>query len=617
MRVCEGMINYMQQIAKQVAEDATFQAFINCYIREVSSGHWVKKDEWLEVQRLSISIPEIHILELELPLQNICFAFSVEYKSLVGRHRFGVSLKYCAKQKQWLVEDKLTIVIALIQELRLMSKENGCTELYSHFDELILRIIESYQTMANYIEKSLENKKPSEVNNTFIETEQSLIFGHWLHPTPKSRQGMANWQQIDFAPELQGSFQLHYFQVDRKIVRELSVLEKSASELIIQSIVKSQPDFVMSKKHCLIPMHPLQAQWLLQQPYVKQALVEGLLKYEGALGAFYTATSSIRTVYSLNEEMMYKFSIPVKITNSLRVNRTHELKAGIVMARLMNKIDFLQKHPSFRMIDDPAYITVEFPDQTESGFEIIFRSNLFPKGRDEGICMIATLVQEPLPKEKSRLYQLIMKISQTEFRSLESVSLDWFKAYWDCAIESLLNLYDEYGIALEAHQQNSILNVASGYPTTYYYRDNQGYYLSKKYEKELLTIESSLHETEELFYEDALIQDRFTYYLFMNQLFPVISRFGADQLIDEKILLKWSTNRLHVLKEEFTGLGKAFVENILKQEKLAFKANLLTRFHDVDELEAELEQAVYTKIPNPFILQNQEAEYATATAFSF
>lgn len=126
-----------------------------------------------------------------------------------------------------------------------------------------------------------------------------------------------------------------------------------------------------------------------------------------------------------------------------------------------------------------------------------------------------------------------------------------------------------------------------------------------------------MHETEELFYEDALIQDRFTYYLFMNQLFPVISRFGADQLIDEKILLQWSINRLHVLKEEFTGLGKAFVENILKQEKLAFKANLLTRFHDVDELEAELEQAVYTKIPNPFILQNQEAEYATATAFSF
>ncbi|MCY9548722.1 IucA/IucC family protein [Lysinibacillus xylanilyticus] len=607
----------MQQIAKQIAENATFQAFMNCYIREVSSGHWVRKEEWIKEQRLSILITEAHMIEIELPIQNTRFAFGMEYKSLVGRHIFGVSLKYCTKQKQWLVEDKLTILITLIQELHLMAKADGCPGFSLHFDELILRIIESYQTMANYIENSLEDKKQNGANATFIEAEQSLLFGHWLHPTPKSRQGMANWQQTSFAPELQGSFQLHYFRVDHKIVKESSVLEKSASELIIQSLTKAQPDFVTSEKHSLIPMHPLQAQWLLQQQYVKEAIAEGLIKYEGALGAFYTATSSIRTVYSSNEEMMYKFSIPVKITNSLRVNRMHELKAGIVMARLMNKIDFLQNHPSFRMIDDPAYMTVEFPNQTESGFEVIFRSNVFPKGHDEGICMIAALVQEPLPKEKSRLYQLIMKISQSEFRSLESISLDWFKDYWKCAIEPLLRLYDEYGIALEAHQQNSVLNISSGYPTTYYYRDNQGYYLSKTYEEELLSIEPSLHETAELFYEDALIHDRFTYYLFMNQLFPVISRFGADQLIDEKILLKWSIDQLHLLEKEFTGLGKSFVRNILKQDELAFKANLLTRFHDVDELEAELEQAVYTKIPNPFVLQYEEVEYAAATAFSF
>ncbi|QTB24604.1 siderophore biosynthesis protein [Lysinibacillus sphaericus] len=606
----------MQQIAKQIAKNATFQAFMNCYIREVRSGHWVKKEEWIKEQRLSALITEAYILELELPRQNIRFAFGVEYKSLVGRQVFGASLKYCTKQKQWLVEDKLTILITLIQELHCTTKMDGCLKLSSHFDELILRIIESYQTMAHYIEKSFEGDKQHRASDTFIEAEQSLLLGHWLHPTPKSRQGMADWQQTSFAPELQGSFQLHYFRVDRKMVNEASVLEISASEHIARSLIKSQPEFVKSENVCFIPVHPLQAQWLLQQQYVKKAIAEDLIKYEGALGAYYTATSSIRTVYNAQEEMMYKFSIPVKITNSLRVNRTHELKAGIAMARLMKKIDFLQKHSSFQMMNDPAYMTIEFPNQTESGFEVIFRSNIFPKGHDEGICMIATLVQEPLLEEKSKLCQLIMKIAQSEFRSLESVSLDWFKVYWTNAIEPLLRLYDEHGIALEAHQQNSLLNISSGYPTTYYYRDNQGYYLSKAYKDVLLSIEPSLHETEELFYEDALIHDRFTYYLFMNQLFPVIARFGADQLINENELLKWSMDQLHLLEKEFTGFGKIFVRNILKQEELAFKANLLTRFHDVDELEAELEQAVYTKIPNPFVIQFEEAEYAAATAFS-
>lgn len=612
----KGLVYFMQQIAKQIAKNATFQAFMNCYIREVRSGHWVKKEEWIKEQRLSALMTEAYILELELPRQNIRFAFGVEYKSLVGRHVFGASLKYCTKQKQWLVEDKLTILITLIQELHCTTKMDGCLKLSSHFDELILRIIESYQTMAHYIEKSFEGDKQHRASDTFIEAEQSLLLGHWLHPTPKSRQGMADWQQTSFAPELQGSFQLHYFRVDRKMVNEASVLEISASEHIARSLIKSQPEFVKSENVCFIPVHPLQAQWLLQQQYVKKAIAEDLIKYEGALGAYYTATSSIRTVYNAQEEMMYKFSIPVKITNSLRVNRTHELKAGIAMARLMKKIDFLQKHSSFQMMNDPAYMTIEFPNQTESGFEVIFRSNIFPKGHDEGICMIATLVQEPLLEEKSKLCQLIMKIAQSEFRSLESVSLDWFKVYWTNAIEPLLRLYDEHGIALEAHQQNSLLNISSGYPTTYYYRDNQGYYLSKAYKDVLLSIEPSLHETEELFYEDALIHDRFTYYLFMNQLFPVIARFGADQLINENELLKWSMDQLHLLEKEFTGFGKIFVRNILKQEELAFKANLLTRFHDVDELEAELEQAVYTKIPNPFVIQFEEAEYAAATAFS-
>ncbi len=612
----KGLVYFMQQIAKQIAKNATFQAFMNCYIREVRSGHWVKKEEWIKEQRLSALMTEAYILELELPRQNIRFAFGVEYKSLVGRQVFGASLKYCTKQKQWLVEDKLTILITLIQELHCTTKMDGCLKLSSHFDELILRIIESYQTMAHYIEKSFEGDKQHRASDTFIEAEQSLLLGHWLHPTPKSRQGMADWQQTSFAPELQGSFQLHYFRVDRKMVNEASVLEISASEHIARSLIKSQPEFVKSENVCYIPVHPLQAQWLLQQQYVKKAIAEDLIKYEGALGAYYTATSSIRTVYNAQEEMMYKFSIPVKITNSLRVNRTHELKAGIAMARLMKKIDFLQKHSSFQMMNDPAYMTIEFPNQTESGFEVIFRSNIFPKGHDEGICMIATLVQEPLLEEKSKLCQLIMKIAQSEFRSLESVSLDWFKVYWTNAIEPLLRLYDEHGIALEAHQQNSLLNISSGYPTTYYYRDNQGYYLSKAYKDVLLSIEPSLHETEELFYEDALIHDRFTYYLFMNQLFPVIARFGADQLINENELLKWSMDQLHLLEKEFTGFGKIFVRNILKQEELAFKANLLTRFHDVDELEAELEQAVYTKIPNPFVIQFEEAEYAAATAFS-
>jgi siderophore synthetase component len=605
----------MHHSAKQIAENATFQAFINSYLREVNGGHWMDREEWVQEQRPSMTLSGKSVVEIELPGQSAAFAVEVIYQSLTGRHLIGGAFKYCSQRREWIQQDRLPMMIALIHELHLMAKSNGCHELASHFDELVLRLIESYQTMALYIEERMndENSLYSE-EITFIEAEQSLLFGHWLHPTPKSRQGMAGWQHPQYAPELKGRFQLHYFLVDRELVREASANRNGASDIILHSLKKSIPHFTVPHNNCLIPMHPLQAQWLLQQNHVRGAVEKNLIKDLGRMGAYYSATSSIRTVYSPENEWMFKFSVPVKITNSLRTNRLHELKAGTAMTELMDKLRFTEKYPSFRMVDDPAYITAELPGHKESGFEVIIRSNPFPEGADKGISSIAALVQDPLPDERSRLQRTIERLAQTERRDPQEISMDWFEKYWRCSIESLIRLYDEHGLALEAHQQNSVLNLSSGYPEAYYYRDNQGYYLSNDYRENLSGLLPQLTECPELFYEDDLIQERFTYYLFMNQLFSVICRFGQDGLVSEDHLIEWCRKQLCILEKELSGQGKAFLGHILYSEKLAYKANLLTRFHDVDELLAKNEQAVYTYIPNPFAIVKKEENYAEAAS---
>jgi siderophore synthetase component len=603
----------MHQSAKQIAENATFQAFINSYLKEVDCGHWMESKEWMQEQQPSITLSGKSVVEMELPVQSDKFAVEVIYRSRTGRHLIGCSLKYCDRRREWIHQDRLPMMIALIHELHLMAKSNGCHELASHFDELVLRLIESYQTMTLYIEARMndENSVYSE-NITFIEAEQSLLFGHWLHPTPKSRQGMAGWQHPSYAPELKGRFQLHYFQIDRELVIDASNNQKSASEIILHSLTKSMPHLTVPQNGCLIPVHPLQAQWLLQQNHVKEAMEKNLIKNIGPIGAYYSATSSIRTVYNPEDEWMYKFSVPVKITNSLRTNQLHELRAGTAMAKLMDKLRFTEKYPAFRMIDDPAYITAEFPGEKETGFEVIIRSNPFPVGKDKGISTIAALVQDPLPGERSRLQRIIERLAQSELRETTDVSRDWFEKYWKCSIEPLIRLYDEHGIALEAHQQNSILDITAGYPEAYYYRDNQGYYLSNSYRETLCGLLPSLEECPELFFKDDLIQERFTYYLFMNQLFSVICRFGQEGLMCEDRLIEWCRKQLSRLEKEMSGQGKAFIHHILQSEKLSYKANLLTRFHDVDELMTKNEQAVYTYIPNPFNNVKEEENYAEA-----
>ncbi|WP_413378612.1 IucA/IucC family protein [Alkalihalobacillus sp. 1P02AB] len=609
----------MVKQANFIAEKASFHAFLNGYIREVDHGIWYGKEEFINKFYPSYFLKGENILTLHLPKQSIVLAIEIEYRSEVGKHLFGTVLSSHDSNQDWEGEDYLSAIVLLIRELHLQSKNNLIHQegaALTYFDELLVRFFESYKTMAVYLDHRLveplnsRSKRPQ-----FIETEQSLLFGHWFHPTPKSRQGMANWQHNDYAPELAGQFQLHYFRVKNEYIKQESALEIKAVEMIDSSI--EQGEVSNHSELSLIPMHPLQTQWLLQQTYVQEAINRGIMEYLGPLGAAYTATSSMRTVYNANQDWMLKFSIPVKITNSLRVNRLAELKAGVAMAKLKRALPFFQNHPTFEIIDDLAYLTVNLPGRKETGFETIIRVNPFRGEKSKGISSIAALVQDPMPGEKSLLVNQIEALTEKEICSGEEVSLKWFKKYLENVMVPLISLFDEHGIALEAHQQNSLLDLTTNYPERYYYRDNQGYYLSKEYQQELVEEQSGLKFAYDLFYEETMIHERFTYYLFFNHLFSIINRFGIDQLISENELMSVLTQRMEELEQELKGAGRRFIHHLLNREKLPFKANLLTRLLDVDELEADFEQAVYAKFDNPFLLyranKREEDEYAVTS----
>ncbi|MCG3017812.1 hypothetical protein KZ288_29200, partial [Escherichia coli] len=64
-------------------------------------------------------------------------------------------------------------------------------------------------------------------DKSFLQSEQALLIGHQLHPTPKSRQGILPEEETIFAPELKGKFQLHYFYAEASLVKEGSALEQA------------------------------------------------------------------------------------------------------------------------------------------------------------------------------------------------------------------------------------------------------------------------------------------------------------------------------------------------------------------------------------------------------
>ncbi|WP_152976434.1 IucA/IucC family protein [Alkalihalophilus marmarensis] len=599
-------------IAKQIAEKATIQSFLNCYLRETGKGSLINKSQFNELtnDHLFAHSEVSQVIHTKLAYQNMDLFIPLEYWSLTGRHLFSFPLYYAqnTEQSDLLELDYLTLVSLVIKELTLESGGGSTREQ----DELMMRVILSCQNIEMFVRERLEEADElTAFDMDFIDAEQALLLGHLLHPTPKSRQGISEWDRAQYSPELRGSFQLHYFRVHRSLVYERSALQHSTTHLIKQKLIDhSDTSSDFKEKYCekdeysLIPVHPWQADYLMRKPQVQRAINDGLIENLGKQGAAYEPTSSVRTVYHPNEDYMYKFSLNIKITNSVRANKNMELERGVEVKHLLDTEigkDLKRRFPNFEVIKDPAFITVKLDGENESGFEVILRENLFKKEEARNATPIAALCQDTVSGPPSRLAAIIQRLAEKEGRSVEAVSIDWFTRYLNRSLKPIFWLYLNHGIALEAHQQNSVIHLKDGYPDRFYYRDNQGYYFSESFYEKLSHVLPGISEKSNTVCSDAIADERLRYYFYFNNILGLINAFGVARLVDESILLE--TLREAILEIEIPAKSSSMlIESLLYEKTLPCKANLLTRFHDMDELTGSLEtQSVYVEIDNPLV----------------
>lgn len=590
----------MHKSTRQVAERATFQSFANCYLREVDPGV------------ASAHCPDdgvpVDCVEWNCAMTAARLRAEIERVSLCGPQRFGRVFICRGPGNAWREIAPLRALYLMVQECYASMGAERADAMRNEEAELLGRVLTSYRCMADGLECAAGIGGMS-----FLDGEQSLTFGHWLHPTPKSLQGMTNWQRPAYAPEHHGRFRLAIFAVDATLLRHEAAPGVSLSD-ILRSVISPQDRQVLRPGEVVIPMHPLQAEALMLDPSIAQLMGQGRLRALGPIGAWVTPTSSVRTVYSADLPWMLKFSLPVRITNSLRVNHMPELEAGVAMSRLFARTNFLARQPRFRLIRDPAYVTLALPDRTESGFEVIFRENPFTKGRENSGVTIAALTADPPPGGRSWLETIVRNLAARDGEPVGEVCRRWFAAYLDCALDPLVRLYDEFGVAFEAHQQNSLLDVSSGYPEAYYYRDNQGFYLSNTHRDRLTALAPETADIAGLYFDDCVIQERFGYYLIVNQICAVIARMGHDGLILEDALLAMLRARLERLARELAGIGGEFAASFLNRPTIAAKANLLTRMLDIDELEVEDGRAIYVQLPNPLCAASRTVRQGGARA---
>jgi siderophore synthetase component len=456
----------------------------------------------------------------------------------------------------------------------------------------------------------LESNQPNitRAQQSFIEAEQSLLLGHTLHPLTKTREGFTTDDLLRYSPETQARFPLYYFLIHPDCVTEKSTEATLPCDRLKQELLAGE--LSISAKTMLreyydykvVPTHPWEAVYLLQQPAVQDMLTKGMLYSIGEAGVLYAPTSSVRTVYNEQSDWMYKLSLHVKLTNSYRVNYPHELYRGFDAARLMKTSwgkALRQQYPQVEFITDPAYMMVNWNGEVIDGFTTSVRKNVFKdKAAQKNVSLIAALSQDSVDNNTPRLVHIIHEAANKQNRSIQETAIDWFNQYLRVCVQPLIGIFNDFGLGSEYHQQNILLELNDNlFPSKIYFRDNQGFFFREGKVNELLQAIPDFGSNSRSFIPEERMYRYWDHYLISNNLFGLVNAFGKHQLADERTLLGLTYELLSSLKDtDTTGL----VNHFLTAPTLNTKGNLLTSINNMDEASApRTNPAVYRTYYNP------------------
>ena len=543
--------------AERIADAAALDGLLRCWVRENA-----------------VAVPPAGPLVLDLPLVAARLRADVVHWSATGHHRFadvrldgGVPLT-------------ATAVAALLTTQA--SGEGASPEAVA---DLVGRVADSESRVARYLRVRADEPEDPPGTTPFLAAEQALLLGHPLHPAPKSRLGLSEADADEFSPELRGSFALHWFAADPAVV--------SSDGRAVQRLAPFAPE--LPGGQVPVPAHPWQAREVRARPEVREMLDSGLLRDLGRSGEPWFPTASLRTVHRPDAAVMLKFSLGLPITNSRRENLHKELRRGVEVDRLLDAglgAEFAAAHPRFGIVRDPAWLAVG-GEHGENGLELVVREN--PFGVRDRVACVAGLVAERPDTGTSQLAAVVTGLAARTGRSTEDIAVEWCGRYFDEVVAPVLWLYREFGLGLEAHQQNTLVVLDEhGWPAGGWYRDNQGYYLSERRIAELERFLPEIGIAGQNRTPDAVIDERLGYYIGINNLLGVVGAFGHLGIAGEPGLLE-------VLRERLLGYADLPLANALARDAaIRCKANLLTRVGGMDELVGPLEtQSVYRDVPNP------------------
>ncbi|MFF8594934.1 IucA/IucC family protein [Streptomyces sp. NPDC015220] len=601
------------------AQAATVESLLRCWVRETGTAE-----------------PAGDTLRIPLPASGTALLVPVRHWSPTGWHRFGPP-RLAGAPVSAAPADAVTVAALLARE----TPRTACPSTTAHAPtasapfmpgptapagptgaeaaDLVARVADSVRRTTLFLGD--RRARPADGPDRFLAAEQALILGHPLHPAPKSRDGLSEAEARPYSPESRGAFPLHWTAVSPRLLAADSAWTEGGRPVPADRLTArlAGAGLPLPDGYAALPLHPWQLREVRHRAGPAALFDAGLLRDLGPHGPSWCPTSSVRTVHRTGARAMLKLSLALRITNSRRENLRKELHRGVEVHRLLRGglgSQWRAVHPGFDIVRDPAWLAVDDQDGAPvPGLDVMIRHNPFAP-EDDVSCVAGLVAPRPYPctgtapraaagpTMRSRLDDIVTRLAARTGRPRAAVAVEWFLRYLEQVIRPVLWLDGEAGIALEAHQQNTLLLLdADGWPAGGRYRDNQGYYFRASRRAELDARLPGIGERSDTFVPDEVTDERFAYYLAVNNVFGLIGAFGSQRLADERLLLAAFRRFLGEAASHPARMRSTLPARLLDSPVLRCKANLLTRLHGLDELVGPVDtQSVYVTIANPLRL---------------
>lgn len=446
-----------------MADAQACSCWLNCYLREFAIPQHAVQFDYRGLDRPGPRVAEQRWLRIDLG-ESGALCVRIAYADRLGRCRFASAPFLKSAGKPWHSLDAQALARCLLQALGSAQAINP---------ELLAQSANSVAVTAALLRQAQVTAATGEA---MIDAEQSMLWGHALHPTPKSREGVDLDQVLACAPEARAAFQLFWFRIDPRLLRT----QGRDVRATLRQLCGSDD---------LYPCHPWEAQRLLDAPLLRSLQARGLIAPVGPLGDALRPTSSVRTLYHPELAYFLKCSVHVRLTNCVRKNAWYELESAVALTELLAPSwrALATQVPGFDVMLEPAATSLDVASvdpalhaadplaarALSESFGILYRQGIPAAQRARWQPQVAAALFTCDAQGDS--------VCAARLRALGSAQMDhrtatllWFRAYAGLLLDGVWSALFQHGIALEPHLQNTVIGFADGWPTRVWVRDLEG-----------------------------------------------------------------------------------------------------------------------------------------------